>query len=371
MVTTVACVLAGGTGTRLYPASRSDRPKQFLSLDGDRSLLAETVDRVAFADETVVLTGDAHADHVREHAPGADVFVEPTPKDTGPALAYAARRVRETFGDCVLLSVPADHHVDGDFAAAARHAAAVAVETEGLVTMGVEPTRDATGYGYVEPTAFEPLAGDADATDGTDATEATDATDGTEANDATGEYAPVAAFREKPDRETARQLRDLGCLWNAGIFAWTPDAFLRECRGTPLESLADDELALDAAFDAAPAVSVDYAVLERTDSAYVVPAAFEWDDLGSWDALGRILDGDDAGNAVLATEGGSDAGDSGDAVLVDTEDAVVATDDKHVSVVEGDGLVVAAFDDRVLVVPRESSQRVRAVVAELRERGLF
>jgi mannose-1-phosphate guanylyltransferase len=344
----VACVLAGGTGTRLYPASRSDRPKQFLALDGERSLLAATVDRVAFADETVVLTGSEHADAVREHAPDATVFVEPAAKDTGPALAYAARRARSEFGECVMCCVPADHHVGGDFAAVARHAARVAVDTDGLVTMGVQPTRPATGYGYVEPGEFAPLTGDDE--------------DG-------GEFAPVAAFREKPDRETAEQLLDLGCLWNAGVFAWTPDAFLRECEGTPLSSLADDALDLEAAFDAAPAVSVDYAVLERTSDAYVVPAAFEWDDLGSWDALARILDTDADGNAVLATD--SAGSDAESATLLDTTDSVVATDDKHVSVVDCEGVVVAAFDDRVLVLPRESSQRVRDVVADLRERDAF
>lgn len=352
----VACVLAGGTGTRLYPASRSARPKQFLALDGDRSLLAATVDRVAFADETVVLTGDAHAERVREHAPDAEVFVEPDAKDTGPALAYAARRVRDEFGECVMLCVPADHHIDGDFERVAWNAAHVAFDADGLATMGVEPTRDATGYGYVEPGEFETLDGDDDG-DGADRG---------------GEFAPVAAFREKPDRETARQLRDLGCLWNAGIFAWTPEAFLRECAGTPLAPLADGDL--DAGFDAAPAVSVDYAVLERTDDAYVVPATFEWDDLGSWDALARILDTDADGNAVLATGRGErdeDANDGGDATLVDTADSVIATDDKHVSVVDCEDLVVAAFDDRVLVVPRDASQRVRDVVAELRDRDAF
>ena len=170
----VALVMAGGTGTRLYPASRSDRPKQFLPLgDGDDSLLAETVSRAGFADEVFVVTGPEHADRVRERVPEAGVLVEPDPKDTGPALVYAAHRVREQVGDCALLCLPSDHHVAGDFAATARRAAAVAVETGGLVTVGVEPTRPATGYGYVEP--------------GTDH----------------GEYFDVAQFREKPDRETA------------------------------------------------------------------------------------------------------------------------------------------------------------------------
>ncbi len=332
-MTTVALVLAGGTGTRLYPASRSDRPKQFLRFGGDDSLLTETVSRVGFADETYVLTGDSYAEQVREHAPKAGVLVEPAGKDTGPALAYAARRIREQVGDCVLLCVPSDHHVTGAFADVATRACKVAVETGGLVTMGVTPTRPATGYGYIEPGEWDESEWDA----------------------GEGTVAPVAEFREKPDVETAREFVDAGYLWNAGIFAWTPDAFLRECEGTPLEPIAtaDDP---DAGFDAAESVSVDYAVLERTESAYVVPADFDWDDLGSWDALERLFDGE---NAVL-----------GDALTVDASGNVVAGD-KHVSLVGVDDLVVAAYDDRVLVVPKSEAQRVREVVAALREEERF
>ncbi|PSQ27678.1 mannose-1-phosphate guanyltransferase [Halobacteriales archaeon QS_9_68_17] len=311
----VAVVLAGGTGTRLYPASRSDRPKQFRSFGGDRSLLARTADRVAFADETVVLTREAFAEEVPDHAPDADVLVEPAPRDTGPALAFAAARLRERFDDPVLLCVPSDHHVEGDFESAA-------------------------GYGYVEPR-----------------------------READG-YAPVRRFVEKPDSETAAELVD-GCYWNAGVFAWTADAFLREARDSPLgpvvaaanERETGDERSdpLAAAVREVDPVSVDYAVMERTDRAYVVPAAFEWDDLGSWDAMDRVLDADAGGNAVL-----------GDALAVDAADNVVATDgDTHVSVVGADGLAVIAYDDRVLVVPKDEAQRVREVVEELRGGDAF
>jgi mannose-1-phosphate guanylyltransferase len=338
----VALILAGGTGTRLYPASRSDRPKQFQSFGGDRSLLARTADRVGFADETVVLTRESYADAVPDHAPEADVLVEPEPRDTGPALAYAAARLRERFDDAVLLCVPSDHHVRGDFESAARRAARVAVETDGLVTLGVEPTRPATGYGYVEPRREH---------------------DG---------YAPVRRFREKPDRDTAEELVD-DCYWNAGIFAWTPDAFLREARDSPLAPIVEaaeqgegttadrrDADALAAVREVDP-VSVDYAVLERTDDAYVVPVSFEWDDLGSWDALERVLDTDADGNAVL-----------GDALSIGAAGNVIASDDDtHVSVVGADNLVVAAYGDRVLVVPKDEAQRVREVVARLRDADEF
>ncbi|WP_323191063.1 sugar phosphate nucleotidyltransferase [Halostella sp. PRR32] len=337
----VAVILAGGTGTRLYPASRSDRPKQFQSFGGDRSLLARTADRVDFADETVVLTRDAYADAVPAHAPDADVLVEPAPRDTGPALTYAAARLRERVDDAVLLCVPSDHRLRGDFESPARRAARVAVETDGLVTLGVEPTRPATEYGYVEPRREQ---------------------DG---------YAPVRRFREKPDRETAAELVD-DCYWNAGIFAWTPDAFLREARDSPLSTVVAaaenggetapnrrDADPLATAVRETDPVSVDYAVLERTDDAYVVPVSFEWDDLGSWDALERVVGGDD--NAVL-----------GDALTIDAADNVVASDgDTHVSVVGADDLVVAAYGDRVLVVPKDDAQRVREVVKRLRDAGEF
>jgi len=327
----VVVVLAGGTGTRLYPASRSDHPKQFQSFGRDASLLADTVSRAAFADEVYVLTRPSLAGAVRNHAPDAAVLTEPEPKDTGPALVYAAHRIREQVGDCVLCCLPSDHHVDGDFAATVRTAAEVAATTGGLVTIGIEPTRPATGYGYIEPGKRR---------------------DG---------YHTVAAFVEKPDAETAAAYVEEGYLWNAGIFVWTPAALLDAARDSPLASLVDSLEASDpaAGFDAVEAVSVDYAVMEDAEDAYVVPAGFAWDDLGAWDAFERVLDADADGNVVL-----------GDALLADAEECVVATDG-HASVVGVSDLVVASYGDSTLVVPKDEAQRVREVVAQLREQGRF
>jgi mannose-1-phosphate guanylyltransferase len=322
----VALVLAGGTGTRLYPASRPDRPKQLWSVGGGRSLLAETVERAAFADETYVLTRPDYADAVREHAPTAAVLTEPEPKDTGPALVYATHRIREQLGDCVVLALPSDHRVEGDFADTARRAARAATDTGGLVTVGVEPTRAATGYGYIDP-GGDPGAG----------------------------AVPVEEFVEKPDEETARQYVETGYLWNAGLFAWTPAALLDAVRDSPLAPLVDalDAEASERAFAAVDAVSIDYAVFERARDVFVVAADFEWDDLGSWDAVGRVLDADTDGNVTL-----------GDAISIDTTDCVLASDG-HVAAVGVEGLVVASYGDRTLVVPRSDAQRVREVVARL------
>ncbi|MEF8974329.1 MAG: sugar phosphate nucleotidyltransferase [Haloarcula sp.] len=325
----VALVLAGGTGTRLYPASRSDRPKQFLSFGAAESLLAETVNRVGFADETYVLTRESFADGVRARAPSAAVLTEPEPKDTGPALAYAAHRIREQVGDCVLLCLPSDHRISGPFETVARTATRVAVETEGLVTVGIEPDRPATGYGYIKPGPSE------------------------------NGFAPVETFHEKPDRETAERYVREGFYWNAGLFAWTPTALLSAAASSPLgpmvERLEEDP---DAAFDAVDPVSIDYAVLEDAENAFVVPAALDWDDLGSWDAVERVLDKQD-GNAVL-----------GEALTIDADGNVLASDG-HVSAVGVSDLVVASFDDRTLVVPKDEAQRVREVVSALREDGRF
>jgi mannose-1-phosphate guanylyltransferase len=328
----VAVVMAGGTGTRLYPASRADRPKQFLSFGDDRSLLARTVDRCSFADEVVVLTGERYAEAVHDHAPDATVLVEPAPKDTGPALVYAAHEFRDLLGECVLLNLPSDHVVGDGFEPVARRAAEVAVETGGLVTLGIEPDRPATGYGYVVPGADR------------------------------RDHSEVARFREKPDAETATDLLDRGCYWNAGMFAWTPDALLAAARDSPLSDLVDalDEDRPGPGFDAVEPVSIDYAVMEGATDAYVVPADVAWDDLGAWDALARLLAADGDGNVAL-----------GEALTVDAAGTVVASDDKHVSVVGVDDLVVAAFDDRVLVVPKAEAQRVREVVVKLEREGRF
>ncbi|GAA0268001.1 mannose-1-phosphate guanylyltransferase [Halobacterium noricense] len=330
-MTTAAVLLAGSTGTRLYPASRSHRPKQFLALgDDDRSLLRRTADRAGFADELFVVTRDSYADRVRDVVPEATVLVEPVGRDTGPALAYAASEVRERHPDAVLLCLPSDHVVGDGFRATAETAVDVAARTDALVTLGIEPDRPATGYGYIQPGI-----------------------------DYADHYA-VDQFREKPAEETAEALLDAGCYWNAGMFAWTPDAFLYAARGGPLEAVVDAlETGSDVAgaFDETDPVSVDYAVLERADDVRVVPADFAWDDVGAWDALLRLAD---ETNATL-----------GDTLAIDASGNVLASDDKHVSVVGADDLVVAAFDDRVLVVPTDDAQRVREVVAELRENDRF
>lgn len=319
--------MAGGTGTRLYPASREDRPKQFQAFGGDRSLLRQAADRLDFLDAVYVITRDAYADRVAEIVPEATVLTEPEPMDTGPALVYATHEIASRETDPLLLCTPSDHVIGEGFRPDAEATLEVAEESGGLVTLGVEPTRTATEYGYIVPEG------------------------------PTEDYAPVEAFHEKPDAETATELSDRGALWNAGMFAWRPSTFLDAARDSPLEELVEALEAGDApgGFEGVDAISVDDAVLERADNVFVVPATFPWDDLGSWDAIDRLLGGD---NATL-----------GETLAIDAAGNVLASDDKHVSVLGVEDLVVAAYDDRVLVVPKDRAQEVRAIVAALRESG--
>lgn len=352
-MTTVALVLAGGIGSRLYPASRGDRPKQFLPIGGERSLLSRTAERASFADELVVATRPEFAGEIDEHAPDAEVIVEPAGKDTGPALAYATHRIRELYasenGDgvddetgsdgLVIVAMPSDHYVadTAAFQETMERGARVAGETGRLVTFGITPDRPETGYGYIEP--------------------------GPEQQTAEGVgFSDLERFHEKPDTETAQEYVDAGFRWNSGIFAWTPEAFLAAAADSPLSALVDrlDAGEPETGFDAVDPVSVDYAVLERVDDAAVVPATFTWDDLGSWDALDRLLPQDADGNVAI-----------GEYLTIDAADNVVATDDKHVSLVGVSGLAVVAYDDRVLVVPKDEAQRVREAVAILKADGEF
>ena len=202
--TVVAVVLAGGTGSRLYPASRSERPKQFLPLFGEASLLERTVARArTVADAVIVLTRESYADGVAERVPDAEVIVEPAGRDTGPALLYATHRISCAHDDAVAVVLPSDHLIGEGFAPAIRRGVGVAAATDRLVTFGVEPTRPETGYGYIEPAAVP-----ADAAAG----RAADA-----------EWYPVASFHEKPDAETAEAYGDAGHYWNS-LFYTTEDA---------------------------------------------------------------------------------------------------------------------------------------------------
>lgn len=320
--------MAGGAGTRLYPASTPDRPKPFLTLGGDRSLLARTVERVSFADEIYVLTRPSFTETVHEEVPDVGILTEPAPKDTGPALVYAAARLKELVGECVLLSVPCDHHVDGRFEPTARQATRCALETAGLVTIGIEPDRPATEYGYIKPDDEPDVTG--------------------------GDWQPVSTFVEKPGKATASQFLDDGCYWNSGTFAWTPAALLSAAAKTELAPLVDAIEAGNPAsgFDAVDAVSIDNAVLEEASSVYVVPANFDWNDVGTWNGLAETLEPDDQGNVEI-----------GDVTALEGQNCILASDES-VRAIGVSNLLIVSYGDQTVVLPRERASEVSQFAGE-------
>ena len=344
-------ILCGGSGTRLWPASRSDQPKQFLKLVGDRSSFQETVLRVRDLPgvaEIVVVTGEAMvgfvAEQTAEIGTWVTILVEPEARDSAPAVAAAAAYVQGLDPDGVVLMLAADHHVaDPEVFGEAAVIAAKAAEHDLIVTFGVKPTVPATGFGYIRPGA--PLLD--------------------------GSVREVAAFVEKPDRVTAERYLLEGYLWNSGNFAFKASTLLGEFEAFE-PSVAEAAkacaqlLKLEAgvgrldreAFGRAAKISLDYAVMERTTKAAVAPAAFAWSDLGAWDAIWEASDRDHAGNAS-----------DGDVDLHNATNVLVRTTGPYVGVIGVSDIVVVAEPDAVLVCHRNDSQAVKALVDGLKAKG--
>jgi len=342
-------VLAGGSGTRLWPLSRPAYPKQFAPLVHGRSLFELTLERVAAVTERapLVVTNEAHrfmaAEALRSGGvDGAPLLLEPAGRNTAPAIALAAHEARADGGDPTLLVLPSDHLIGdvGRFAEAVDRAAAEAIDGA-LVTFGVAPDAPVTGYGYIRAAPGEgPRA--------------------------------VAAFVEKPDRATAeRYLAEGGYYWNSGMFVFRASAYLDALARHAPEMAAAVEAVYagrqtdadfvrfdEAAFRALPAESIDYAVMERAERARVVPLATTWSDVGSWSALHEAAramgDTDDAGNAV-----------QGDVIAHDTRDSTIHAGHRLVATVGLSDCVVVETADAVLVAPTDRAQEVKRVVDEL------
>lgn len=344
-------ILCGGSGTRLWPASRSDQPKQFLKLVGDRSSFQETVLRVKDIPgvaEIVIVTGEAMVDFVAQQTAEigtrVTILVEPEARDSAPAVAAAAAYVERQDQDGVVLMLAADHHISQpEIFGQAAVTAARAAEQNLIVTFGVQPTVPATGFGYIRP--------------------------GNALLD--GSVREVAAFVEKPDQETAERYLLEGYLWNSGNFAFKASTLLGEFEAfEPTVANAAKAVAaaleLEAgvgrldreAFAQAKKISLDYAVMERTQKAAVVPAAFAWSDLGAWDAIWEASIRDHDGNAQ-----------DGDVDLHRATGVLVRSTGPYVGVIGVSDIVVVAEPDAVLVCHRKDSQAVKTLVDGLKAKG--
>jgi mannose-1-phosphate guanylyltransferase/mannose-6-phosphate isomerase len=347
-------ILSGGAGTRLWPLSRAVMPKQLLPLVSDKTMLQETVLRVAGWPELmapVVVCGNEHrflvAEQMREIGVAPlGILLEPAGRNTAPAVAAAAHYLSRIDPEAVMLVLPADHVIEnGEAFAEAVKRAAQMIEEGALATFGIVPQGPETGYGYIH--RGMPM-------DGSD------------------NCYKVDRFVEKPDRATAEGfLRDGGYYWNSGMFLFRAERFLSELTRFKPEIAEATEAAVrlgytdldfcrlhEDSFNACPSDSIDYAVMEHTESAVVVPADICWSDVGSWSALWEVQQRDTEGNAQR-----------GDVYLDGVSNSLVRAESRIVAVVGVQDLIVVETPDAVLVVHKDQVQRVKQVVDHLKSKA--
>ncbi len=352
-----AIVMAGGSGTRFWPASRAALPKQLLPLAGEQTLLEDTVDRLdglVPPDRVMVVTAARLLDAVRRQVPkvpDAGLVGEPCKRDTAPCIGLAALLVSRHDPDAIMAVMPSDHVIrpaEG-FRAAIRQAAALVEQSPGrLVTFGIKPTYAAECFGYIQQ--GEPL----------------------DCLPAAAAVHTVARFREKPPASVAQEYLEAGnYLWNGGIFVWKAATILAALAERQPECLAHLNRIADAwdtpardtvfaeEFAAIKGISIDYAVLEHARDVVVIEAPFSWDDLGGWSAVARQRGGDTDGNTVVGRHLG-----------IDSSRTIVHAGDDHLVVTMGlTDMLVVHTPDATLVAHRAHEEAVRKVVAELEKRG--
>lgn len=348
-----AVIMAGGKGERFWPKSRTNYPKQFLSLTGDgETMIQKTFKRLnglVQADHVFVVTNANYLHLVKEQLPEIpqeNLLCEPAARNTAPCIALAAAVIRKRFGDAVMLVLPSDHLI--------RHedicmdvlccAAQAANSGENLVTIGITPAYPETGYGYIE------FSRNADAPNG---------------------VYQVDCFKEKPDIVTARSYVESGrFLWNSGMFAWKASTFLNAVQQhlptvyeitEKFEAACDTDVfqaVLEELFPQMPSISVDFGVLEHAEHLFVIPGSFGWDDVGSWPALKRVAKTDTNGNYR-----------DGDILTVGTKNCIFAGNKKLIAAVGIENIIVVDTDDALLVCNADSAQNVKKITEMLREQG--
>ncbi len=345
----VVVIMAGGAGTRFWPLSTEERPKQFLDLFGDRTLLQKSFDRVSNLvplERILVLTNAAFVSIVKGQLPQIpveNIIGEPIRRDTAAAVGLAAVLCRRRFGNPVMAILTADHLIEpvSVFQKTLLSAVSRAADSNVLYTFGIEPTHPATGYGYLER--------------------------GLQIDDEDGiKYFQLLRFKEKPDLETARQYVESGRFyWNSGMFVWTADAILKEIethlpdhakafsRLTTLDGTPEWDHALQVAFESLQAISIDFGVMEKAQNVCCVASKFSWSDVGEWMALKRCLSKDETGNYCR-----------GNVMMLDaTDNLVFCEDPKETMVLIGiKDLVIVRAGSRTLITHKDRTEDLKKLV---------
>ncbi len=356
-----AVIMAGGAGERFWPLSRQKFPKQLLKLaHPDKSLLAQTVERVeplVGIENVIIATAPHLIEPIQTGLPqltADQVRAEPYKRNTAGCLVWTVAQILAddpgALHTASMAVLTADHRIapDEGFQRTIRAALDQAETTGGLVTIGIRPDRPETGFGYIEMGPGEPIT----------------------RHDVT--LRPVVAFKEKPDLATANQFLESGrFLWNSGTFFWRLDSFLSELEAAAPDlaqatlKIADllrigEKQAAEDAFAELRNISIDFALMEKAKQVFVAEAAFQWDDVGSWDALDRSLPQDASGNVA-----------SGDSILIETTNSIVMNDMPGVvtCLLGVDNLTVVVTKDAVLVIPKDRAQDVKKIVESLKASG--
>jgi mannose-1-phosphate guanylyltransferase/mannose-6-phosphate isomerase len=367
-----AIILAGGSGTRLWPLSRKNYPKQFLKLNGDKSLLQQTVERLLQAvkpEDIIVMTNNDYKFHVQSdlnslpishHASRiTHMILEPASRNTAPAIALGIKYCMERLGckeDEVIFISPSDHIIRplDKFTGYLKQSEEIARKGH-IVTFGIKPDRPETGYGYIKAGKGIGIGKEeGDCPRFTDAVVESELSQNQKMN-----FFKVERFTEKPDTETAKRYIDEGnYYWNSGMFAFSIGTMLKE-----LERYAPEinELAsmgfegMVANFDRMPDISIDYAVMEKSDRVVTLPLNLYWNDIGSWDSLYDVLDKDKNGSVT-----------KGDILTVDTKNTLIIGNKRLISTIGLDNHLIVETDDAILIAKRGEAQKVRDVVNKLK-----
>lgn len=343
-----AVILAGGTGSRLWPLSRQDLPKQFLALDGKNSLLKTTVDRLEpliAAKDVLIITQEAHAKGEAYHAlrPYQSLY-EPVGRNTAPAIALAAAYLMASGGDPIMVVLPADHIIKDETRFRNHLLTAIEAAQQGqLVTFGIQPTRPDTGFGYIKAQAGDQAS-----------------------------VRAVVCFTEKPDLPTAeRFLQEGNYYWNSGMFVWRASVILAEIQQhlpvvhQIIQSIIADsqvendfQLAVEKHFAAMPSISIDYGVLEKSNRVSLLACDIGWNDVGSWQAVHEISPKDEKGNAL-----------QGNVIALGCQNSLIRSEKRLVAAIGVEDLCIIETADAILISKNDQTQHVREVVEALKQRG--
>lgn len=347
-----AIILAGGSGERLWPLSRKNYPKQFLKLNGDKSLLQQTAERllsVVPAEDIIVLTNNTYKFHVlsdlnslpqiNQQASITHIILEPACRNTAPAIALGVKYCMEKLGskkDEVIFLSPSDHIIRpaDRFAEYMRLADEIA-RKDYIVTFGVKPDKPETGYGYIK-------SGSPHSTD------------------SGKNYFKIEEFSEKPDSETARQyIKEGTYFWNSGMFAFRIGTIIEEMNSYAPEIRKMIDLSFEdmlSSFKRMPNISLDYAVMEKSDRVVVLPFDLYWNDIGSWDSLYDVLDKDENGNVKR-----------GDVLTINTQGTLILGSKRHIATIGLENCLIVETDDAVLIAKKGEAQKVKDIVNKLKE----